>query len=71
MNNTTEEQSMYYTVFNGSIDVNTAAKKTTYYHIQDSDDKLALVCDGEQITITWKDLFFLLKWAYKQWGGVK
>ena len=71
MNNTTEEQSMYYTVFNGSIDVNTAAEKTTYYHIQDSDDKLALVCDGEQITITWKDLFFLLKWAYKQWGGIK
>lgn len=42
---------------------------TTYVRIPDNDDALAVICDGEQITISWKDLFRLLKWAYGQWGG--
>lgn len=41
----------------------------TYVRIPDNDDVLVVVCDGEQITISWKDLFRLLKWAYRQWGG--
>ena len=42
---------------------------TTYVHVPDNDSVLTVVCDGEQITISWKDLFRLLKWAYGQWGG--
>lgn len=42
---------------------------TTYIHIPDNDDALTIVCGGEQITILWKDLFKLLKWAYGQGMG--
>lgn len=60
----TDEQQMYYAATTGSrIDTS-----TTYMRIPNNDDVLAVVCDGEQITITWKDLFKLLKWAYRQWG---
>ena len=60
-----DEQQMYYAATTDSrIDTN-----TTYMYIPNSDNVLAVVCDGEQITISWKDLFKLLKWAYRQWGG--
>lgn len=60
----TDETPMYYAVCGGSaID-----ERTTYVHIPDNDDILAVVCGGEQITTTWKDLFRLLKWACEQWG---
>ena len=60
-----EEHPMYYTVTADSC-IDTS---TTYVSIPDNDNVLAVVCDGEQITISWKDLFKLLKWAYRQWGG--
>ena len=61
----TEEPTMHYaTATDSCIDIS-----TTYVHVPDNDDVLAVVCDGEQITISWKDLFRLLKWAYGQWGG--
>lgn len=61
----TDEPPMYYAVCEGSeIDA-----RTTYVYIPDNDDMLAVVCGGEQITTTWKDLFRLLKWACEQWGG--
>ena len=61
----TDEPTMHYaTATDSSIDTS-----TTYVHVPDNDDVLAVVCDGEQITISWKDLFKLLKWAYGQWGG--
>ena len=42
----------------------------TYIHIPDSDSAiLAITCGEEQVTISCKDLFRLLKWAYRQWGG--
>lgn len=59
-----DEQQMYYATTGSCIDTN-----TTYVYIPDSDNVLAVVCGGEQITISWKDLFRLLKWAYGQWGG--
>lgn len=60
----TDETPMYYAVCGDSaID-----ERTTYVHIPDNDDILAVVCGGEQITTTWKDLFRLLKWACEQWG---
>ena len=62
----TDELPMYYaTITDSCIDTS-----TTYVHIPDNDNVLAVVCDGEQITITWKDMFRLLKWACEQWGGV-
>lgn len=61
----TDEQQMYYSATTGSC-IDTS---TTYVHILDPDNVLSVVCDGEQITISWKDLFKLLKWAYRQWGG--
>ena len=59
-----DEQQMYYATTGSCIDTT-----TTYMYIPDSDNVLAVVCGGEQITISWKDLFKLLKWAYRQWGG--
>lgn len=59
-----DEQQMYYATTGSCIDTT-----TTYMYIPDSDNVLAVVCGGEQITISWKDLFKLLKWAYGQWGG--
>ena len=60
-----DEQQMYYAETTGScIDT-----RTTYVHIPGNDNVLAVVCDGEQVTISWKDLFKLLKWVYGQWGG--
>jgi hypothetical protein len=58
------EQRMYYATTGSCIDT-----RTTYVHIPDNDNLLAVVCDGEQVTISWKDLFKLLKWVYGQWGG--
>ena len=60
-----DEQQMYCAATTGSC-IDTS---TTYVYIPDNDNVLAVVCDGEQITISWKDLFKLLKWAYGQWGG--
>ena len=54
----------YSTTTDGCID-----NSKTYVRIPDNDDVLVVVCDGEQITISWKDLFRLLKRAYRQWGG--
>lgn len=59
-----DEQQMYYATTGSCIDTS-----TTYVHIPDNDNLLAVVCDGEQVTISWKDLFKLLKWVYEQWGG--
>lgn len=55
----------YTTPSNNCIDAN-----TTYLHIPDSDSAiLAITCGEERVTISCKDLFRLLKWAYRQWGG--
>lgn len=60
-----DEQQMYYAATTGNfIDAS-----TTYVHIPDNDNVFAVVCGGEQITISWKDLFKLLKWTYGQLGG--
>ena len=61
-----DEQQMYYAATTDSrIDTN-----TTYIHIPDSDSAiLAITCGEERVTISCKDLFKLLKWAYRQWGG--
>lgn len=59
------EQQMYYAATTSSC----TRTITTYVYIPDNDNLLAVVCGGEQVTILWKDLFKLLKWAYGQWGG--
>ena len=65
LHRTLDEQQMYYAATTGSC-IDTS---TTYVHIPDNDNLLAVVCDGEQVTISWKDLFKLLKWVYEQCGG--
>ena len=55
----------YATSSSNCIDAN-----TTNILIPDSDSAiLAITCGEERVTISCKDLFRLLKWAYRQWGG--
>lgn len=61
-----DELPMYYTVSTGNPIGN---ENTTYCRVSNSDHRFVIVCDGKQITVTFRDLFRLLKWAYEQWGG--
>ncbi len=60
----TDEKQMYFAATVGSFDTT-----TTYVRVPEKGSALAIVCDGEEMRITWNDLFRLLKWAYGQWGG--
>ena len=59
-----EEKRMYFSAISSGIDTS-----KTYVQIPDNDSMLSVICGGEEISISWKDLFRLLKWAYGQLGG--
>lgn len=43
-----------------------ASRPYSYYNVPDSDEPISVVCGDEEITVTYKGLFRLLKWAYGQ-----
>lgn len=43
-----------------------ASRLYSYYNIPDNDEPIPVVCGDEEITVSYKWLFRLLKWAYGQ-----
>ena len=60
------EHSYYFAADWDTIDAN-----NTTYTMVNPEQKLSVVCDGEEIRITYRDLFRLLKMALQMWGDAE
>ena len=66
MSTTDKSEQVYFVAEWDTIDTDT----TTYKEVN-PDHKLSLVCGVEEIRITYRDLFRLLKFALQMWGDAE